>query len=86
VPGWSTKIIETKLATPIKQGGETINTEVSQIVWTWVGPLGKANNGQFINFPLDLAIPEKNLVLAGLSDVGPAGLEPATYRLWDGSD
>jgi uncharacterized protein YcnI len=58
VPGWSTKIIETKLATPIKQGGETINTEVSQIVWTWVGPLGKVNNGQFINFPLDLAIPE----------------------------
>jgi hypothetical protein len=58
VPGWSTKIIETKLATPIKQDGETIETEVSQIVWSWTGPLGKVNNGQFINFPLDLAIPE----------------------------
>lgn len=57
VPGWNTRIIETKLATPIKEGGETINAEVSQIVWTWTGPLGKVGNGQFINFPLSLAIP-----------------------------
>lgn len=57
VPGWSTKLIETKLATPIKEGGETIDTEVSQIVWTWVGPLGKVGNGQFINLPLSLAAP-----------------------------
>ncbi len=58
VAGWSTKVIETKLATPIKEDGETIDTEVSQIVWTWIGPLGKVNNGQFINFPLSLAIPD----------------------------
>ncbi len=58
VPGWTTKIIETKLATPIEQDGEKIDTEVSQIVWTWTGPLGKVENGQFINFPLSLAIPD----------------------------
>jgi periplasmic copper chaperone A len=58
VAGWSTKVIETKLATPIKEDGETIDTEVSQIVWTWAGPLGKVNNGQFIQFPLSLAIPD----------------------------
>lgn len=58
VPGWSTQVIETKLATPIKEDGETIDTEVSQIVWSWTGPLGKVNNGQFINFPLSLAIPD----------------------------
>jgi uncharacterized protein YcnI len=58
VAGWSTKVIESKLATPIKEDGETIDTEVSQIVWTWTGPLGKVNNGQFINFPLSLAIPD----------------------------
>jgi periplasmic copper chaperone A len=57
VPGWTTRVIETKLATPIKEDGETIDTEVSQIAWTWAGPLGKVNNGQFINFPLSLAIP-----------------------------
>ncbi len=58
VPGWSVKVIESKLATPIKEDGETIDSEVSQIVWRWVGPLGKVENGQFVNFPLSLAIPE----------------------------
>lgn len=58
MPGWTAKVIETKLATPIQKDGETINTEVSQIIWTWTGPLGKVNNGQFINFPLSLAIPD----------------------------
>jgi uncharacterized protein YcnI len=57
VPGWSTKVIETKLATPIKEDGETIDTEVSQIVWTWTGPLGRVDEGQFVNLPLSLAIP-----------------------------
>jgi periplasmic copper chaperone A len=57
VSGWSTRVIEAKLATPIKEDGETIDTEVSQIVWTWTGPLGKVSNGQFIQFPLSLAIP-----------------------------
>ncbi len=58
VPGWSTHIIESKPATPIKEDGETIDTEVSQIVWTWTGPLGKVSNGQFVDFPLSLAIPD----------------------------
>jgi uncharacterized protein YcnI len=57
IAGWSTKIVESKLATPIKEDGETIDTEVSQIVWTWTGPLGEVNSGQFINLPLSLAIP-----------------------------
>jgi uncharacterized protein YcnI len=58
VPGWSARVIETKLATPLKEDGETIDTEVSQIVWSWTGPLGKVSNGQFINLPLSLAIPD----------------------------
>lgn len=57
VPGWSTRLIETKLATPIEEGGEKIDTEVSQVVWTWTGPLGKVNDGQFVSFPLSVAIP-----------------------------
>ncbi len=57
VPGWSTKVIESKLAKPIEEDGEKIDTEVSQIVWKWTGPLGKVNNGQFINLPLSAAIP-----------------------------
>lgn len=57
VPGWSANVIEAKLATPIVEDGEKIDTEVAQIVWTWTGPLGRVNNGQFVNFPLSLAIP-----------------------------
>lgn len=57
VPGWSTRVIEGKLARPIQEDGETIDTEVSQIIWTWKGPLGKVENGQFVDFPLSLAIP-----------------------------
>jgi uncharacterized protein YcnI len=57
VPGWSARVIETKLAAPIEDDGETIDTQVSQIVWSWHGPLGKVGDGQFISFPLSLAIP-----------------------------
>jgi periplasmic copper chaperone A len=59
VAGWSAKAIETKLATPIEKDGEKIDSEVSQIVWTWTGPLGKVDNGQFIDFPLSVAIPDE---------------------------
>ncbi len=57
VPGWSTKVIETRLAKPVVEDGEKIETEVSQIVWTWTGPLGRVDNGQFIEFPLSVAVP-----------------------------
>jgi uncharacterized protein YcnI len=57
LPGWSVKVIESKLASPITEDGETIDTEVSQIVWSWKGPQGKVENGQFVDFPLSLAIP-----------------------------
>jgi uncharacterized protein YcnI len=58
VAGWSVKVIESKLAKPIESDDGTIDSQVSQIVWTWNGPLGKVENGQFIDFPLSVAIPE----------------------------
>jgi periplasmic copper chaperone A len=58
VPGWNAKVIDRKLATPIHDDGETIDTEVEQIVWSWTGPLGKVDNGQFIQFPLSVSIPD----------------------------
>jgi uncharacterized protein YcnI len=58
VAGWSTHLVETKLPSPVNVDGETIDTEVSQIVWSWQGPQGKVGNGQFIDFPLSLAIPQ----------------------------
>jgi uncharacterized protein len=58
VPGWSVKVIERKLATPVHDDGETIEAEIAQLVWTWTGPLGQVGDGQFIQFPLSVAIPE----------------------------
>jgi periplasmic copper chaperone A len=58
VPGWSVHTIERKLATPVKEDGESIDTEVAQLVWTWTGPLGKIGDGQFAEFPLSVAIPD----------------------------
>ncbi|HUA73880.1 MAG TPA: YcnI family protein [Solirubrobacteraceae bacterium] len=58
VPGWSAKLIETKLATPIQTDDGPVDTEVSQIVWTWTGPLGRVGDGQFVDLPLSLAIPD----------------------------
>lgn len=58
VSGWSTRVIESRLAHPLEEDGETIDSEVSEIVWTWKGPASKVDNGQFIDFPLSLAIPE----------------------------
>jgi uncharacterized protein YcnI len=58
VPGWSVRTSERKLATPIEDDGESIDTEVARVVWTWSGPLGKVGDGQFVEFPLSLAIPD----------------------------
>jgi uncharacterized protein YcnI len=57
VPGWSARVIEARLSTPRTEDGETIDSEVSRIVWMWTGPLGRVGNGQFVDFPLSVAIP-----------------------------
>lgn len=58
VPGWSVKEITTKLSTPIQTDEGPISEEVSQIVWTGDrSQLGRLENGQFIQFPLSIAMP-----------------------------
>jgi periplasmic copper chaperone A len=58
VSGWSVKVSTQKLATPIQTDGGSVDEEVSQVIWTWTGPLGQVSDNQFIQFPLSLAIPE----------------------------
>lgn len=57
VPGWSIKVTDQKLATPIQTDNGPVDEEVSQVIWTWSGPLGQVNDNQFIELPLSLAIP-----------------------------
>ncbi len=57
VPGWNVSEVQKKLTKPIQTDDGPVNQEVSQIIWTWTGPLGRVDNGQFIDFPLSVAIP-----------------------------
>jgi uncharacterized protein len=58
VPGWSVKEIVRKLATPIQTDNGPVSEEVAQIVWTGDrSRLGRLENGQFIQFPLSIAMP-----------------------------
>jgi hypothetical protein len=58
VPGWTVKVVNQKLATPIQTDSGPVNEQVSQIIWSWTGPAGQVNNNQFIQFPLSVAIPD----------------------------
>jgi uncharacterized protein YcnI len=58
VPGWSVKESRRKLARPLQTDDGQINEEVSRIVWTGDrSRLGRLENGQFIQFPLSIAMP-----------------------------
>lgn len=58
VPGWSVKVVTQKLATPVQTDSGPVDTEISQLVWSWTGPLGRVDNNTFIQFPLSVAIPD----------------------------
>jgi periplasmic copper chaperone A len=63
VPGWSVKVLSQRVSPPIQTDEGPVNEEISQIIWSWGGPLGMVNNNQFVQFPLSVAIPSN---LAGL--------------------
>lgn len=58
VPGWSVKITNQRLATPIQTDSGLVDEEVSQVIWTWTGPLGRVGDNQFVELPLSFAIPD----------------------------
>ncbi|HEX3909754.1 MAG TPA: YcnI family protein [Solirubrobacteraceae bacterium] len=60
VPGWSVRTVERKLAKPIEDDGEKIESEIAQLVWSWTGPLGRVDDGEFVQFPLSVAIPDED--------------------------
>ena len=54
VPGWSTRITYRKLAQPVTAFGESHDQEVDRVTWTG----GKIGAGQFVDFPLSVAMPD----------------------------
>jgi uncharacterized protein YcnI len=54
VPGWTAKIVERKLAKPVKMGDDTATTEVGEVIWSG----GAIAPEQYLEFPLSVAIPD----------------------------
>lgn len=55
VPGWTAKLVQRKLATPVKLGDDTADTEVGQVIWSG----GRIEPGQFLELPLSVAVPDQ---------------------------
>lgn len=58
VPGWTIKVLDQKLASPLQTKDGPVDEQVSRIIWIWTGPLGQVNDNQFIDLPLSVAIPD----------------------------
>jgi uncharacterized protein YcnI len=52
VPGWKAQVLYRKLAKPVTVFGEKHTEEVDRVVWN-----GRLPAGQFVEFPLSVAIP-----------------------------
>jgi periplasmic copper chaperone A len=57
-PGWSAKVLTSKLAKPVQTDDGPIDTQVSEVDWTARGGAG-IKPGEFANFPISVALPGK---------------------------
>lgn len=60
VPGWTAKVARVKLAKPqVNDEGEKITDRVDTVTWTAAGGQGGIGPGQFQDFGLSVAVPDK---------------------------
>ena len=59
MPGWTSKVLTTKLAKPVQTDDGEVTEQVREIVWTGDGKQGLIPPGQFLNFPISTEIPGK---------------------------
>jgi uncharacterized protein len=59
MPGWSSKVLTSKLAKPVQTDDGEVTEQVREIVWTGDGKQGKIPPDQFLNFPISTEIPGK---------------------------
>lgn len=55
-PGWTSKVLTSKLAKPVQTDDGPVDTQVSQVEWT-ARPGAGVPAGQFANFPISVALP-----------------------------
>ncbi len=56
-PGWASRVLKRKLATPVKTDAGTITEEVAEVIWTAPARAG-IPPGSFLQFPITTAIPD----------------------------
>jgi uncharacterized protein len=59
MPGWTSKVLTSKLAKPVQTDDGEVTEGVREIVWTGDGKQGLIPPGQFLNFPISTEIPGK---------------------------
>jgi uncharacterized protein YcnI len=55
-PGWTAKVLTSKLAKPVQTDDGPVDTQVSEVDWTARSGAGVAP-GEFANFPISVALP-----------------------------
>jgi len=58
-PGWTVKVTRRKLAEPAELHGEPVTEEIDTITWTGDGKRGIIRPGQFKDFGISVAVPDK---------------------------
>jgi uncharacterized protein YcnI len=59
MPGWTSRVLTSKLAKPVQTDDGEVTEGVREIVWTGHGKQGLIPPGQFLNFPISTEIPGK---------------------------
>ncbi|HEY2333712.1 MAG TPA: YcnI family protein [Solirubrobacterales bacterium] len=59
MPGWTSKVLTSKLAKPVQTGDGEVTEQVREIIWTGHGKQGLIPPGQFLDFPISTEIPGK---------------------------
>jgi uncharacterized protein YcnI len=59
MPGWTPKVLTSKLAKPVQTDDGEVTEQVKEIIWTGKGAQGKIPPGQFLNFSISTEIPGK---------------------------
>jgi uncharacterized protein YcnI len=59
MPGWTSKVLTSKLAKPVQTDDGEVTEQVREIIWTGDGSQGKIPPGQFLNFPISTEVPGK---------------------------
>lgn len=59
MPGWTAKVLTSKLAKPVQTADGEVAEQVREIIWTGDGKQGVIPPGQFLDFPISTEIPGK---------------------------